>query len=211
MDSLIDDYNNTPHRGIGFQKPNSINSKKKEKLLLKTIYNRPKKFLESKFKVGDYVRQGDHKRVFDKGYEPNFSTAIFIVPKIKVTNPVTYIVKDKESNIELKRSYYDHEFVVFSFSYSLTMFEAFLEECKKVGTNDDCSKQLLTQLKQQIRKLNLLLKTTSFIGSANERKHIQYQLNNLQKYKDIFSSKSSKKETRKTVLWSDVASAFRHR
>lgn len=103
------EYNNTPHRGIGLRRPNTITTKQKEKLLLKTVYNRPKIFVGGKFKIGDYVRIADHRGVFDKGYEPNFSTAIFIITKIKLTNPVTYLVRDKESDINLKRSYYESE------------------------------------------------------------------------------------------------------
>lgn len=109
LESLVKEYNNTPHRGIGFRKPISINSKQKEKLLLKTVYNRPKVFIKGKFKVGNYVRIGDHRGVFDKGYEPNYSTAIFVISQVRLTNPVTYKVKNKETNVELKRSYYEYE------------------------------------------------------------------------------------------------------
>lgn len=83
LQNLIDNYNNTPHRALNGMKPNSIKSKAKERLLLSTVYNRIKIFTPGRFKVGDYVRIADYKGVFDKGYEPNFSTAIFTVTKVK--------------------------------------------------------------------------------------------------------------------------------
>ena len=44
-----------------------------------------------KFKVGDKVRISKYKRkVFDKGYTPNWSEEIFTVDKIQHTNPIIY-------------------------------------------------------------------------------------------------------------------------
>lgn len=109
MNNIVNEYNNTPHRGIGGRKPSSIKTKAAEKTLLHTVYNHIKLFNEGKFKIGDFVRIADHRGVFDKGYEPNFSTAIFKITKINNTYPITYKVADKESEIELKRSYYEQE------------------------------------------------------------------------------------------------------
>ena len=56
-----------------------------------------------KFKIGDKVRISKYKRkVFDKGYTPNWSEEIFIVDKIQYTNPITYKIKDL-NNEEIKR------------------------------------------------------------------------------------------------------------
>ena len=48
-----------------------------------------------KFKVGDRVRISNYKRkVFDKGYTPNWIEEIFKVDDIQHTNPVTHKLKD---------------------------------------------------------------------------------------------------------------------
>ena len=55
-----------------------------------------------KFKIGDKVRISKYKRkIFDKGYTPNWTEEIFIVNEIKYTNPITYKIKDM-NNEEIK-------------------------------------------------------------------------------------------------------------
>ena len=62
-----------------------------------------------KFKVGDEVRISNCKRkVFDKGYTPNWTEEIFLVDKIQSTNPITYGWKDL-SNQEIQGSFYEPE------------------------------------------------------------------------------------------------------
>ena len=60
-----------------------------------------------KFKVGDTVRISKYKRkVFDKGYTPNWTEEIFLVDKIQSTNPITYRLKDL-NNEEIQGSSYE--------------------------------------------------------------------------------------------------------
>ena len=62
-----------------------------------------------KFKIGDKVRISKYKRkVFDKGYTPNFSEEIFTVDEIQYTNPITYKIKDL-NNEEIQGSFYEPE------------------------------------------------------------------------------------------------------
>jgi len=43
------------------------------------------------FKEGDKVRISKYKRkVFDKGYTPNWIEEVFTIDKIQYTNPITY-------------------------------------------------------------------------------------------------------------------------
>ena len=50
---------------------------------------------EPKFKVGDKVRISKYKRkIFDKGYTPNWTEEIFAIDKIQYTNPITYKIED---------------------------------------------------------------------------------------------------------------------
>ena len=62
-----------------------------------------------RFKVGDKVRISKYKRkVFDKGYTPNWTEEIFLVDKIQSTNPITYRLKDL-NNEEIQGSFYEPE------------------------------------------------------------------------------------------------------
>ena len=59
-----------------------------------------------KFKVGDKVRISKYKRkVFDKGYTPNWTEEMFLVDKIQSTNPITYKLKDL-NNEEIQGSFF---------------------------------------------------------------------------------------------------------
>lgn len=110
LQKIVSEYNASPHRGIGGRKPKDvINSKRMERELLKTVYNHPKIFLGGRFKKGQFVRVADYPGVFDKGYEPNFSTAVFVITKVHYTYPVTYSVADKETGNVLVRKYYQPE------------------------------------------------------------------------------------------------------
>ena len=62
-----------------------------------------------KFKVGGKVRISKYKRkVFDKGYTPNWTEEMFLVDKIQSTNPITYKLKDL-NNEEIQGSFYQPE------------------------------------------------------------------------------------------------------
>ena len=64
-----------------------------------------------KFKVGDNVRISKYQRkVFDKGYTPNWTEEIFLVDKIESTNPITYRLKDL-NNEEIQGNFYEPELV----------------------------------------------------------------------------------------------------
>ena len=46
------------------------------------------------FKVGDHVRILKYKKIFAKGYNPNWSEEVFAIKKIKNTALWTYVVND---------------------------------------------------------------------------------------------------------------------
>lgn len=104
--NLIDKYNSTYHRTIKMS-PKQVN-KKNEKYLLNTVYNNIKIFKTGKLKVNDFVRISKYKNIFEKSYTPNFSTEVFIINKINLTNPVTYQIKDIDGNI-IKGGFYEEE------------------------------------------------------------------------------------------------------
>ena len=84
LDDVVNKYNNTKHSSIKM-KP-----------------------IDSKFKVGDRVRISRYKNVFAKGYDPNWSSEIFIVDKINDTVPYTYNLRDLNDE-EIIGSFYDKE------------------------------------------------------------------------------------------------------
>ena len=62
-----------------------------------------------KFKIGDKIRISKYKRkVFDKGYTPNWTEEVFTVDKIQYTNPITYKLKDL-NNEPIEGSFYEPE------------------------------------------------------------------------------------------------------
>lgn len=107
LKDVVKKYNNTRHSTIRM-KPIDVN-KENEKALLKTVYSNIKishKF--NKFTEGDRVRISKIRGVFDKTYTPNWSTEIFTVDKVKLTNPTTYILKDISNN-EIKGGFYEYQ------------------------------------------------------------------------------------------------------
>ncbi len=99
-------YNNKKHRTTGL-KPSGI-SKKHEKMLLDTVYSRIKITSKPKFNIGDYVRISKLRGVFDKQYQPNWSTEIFMIRKVHLTNPVTYLLEDNNKH-PIKGGFYDYQ------------------------------------------------------------------------------------------------------
>ena len=64
---------------------------------------------KAKFKIGDKVRISKYKRkTFDKSYTPNWTEEVFIIDKIKYTNPISYILKDLGGE-EIEGSFYEPE------------------------------------------------------------------------------------------------------
>ncbi|KAK5647231.1 hypothetical protein RI129_002123 [Pyrocoelia pectoralis] len=47
-----------------------------------------------RFNVGDVVRISKYKSIFAKGYTSNWSSELFKIAKLQVTNPVTYLLED---------------------------------------------------------------------------------------------------------------------
>lgn len=108
LQTLVDKYNNSKHKSLGYLKPNQVN-KRNEKKLLATVFKQPKIFKEGKLKLGDFVRIADRRHIFEKGYEANYSTAIFYISKVQKTFPVTYKITDKNTGQTLDKIFYEYE------------------------------------------------------------------------------------------------------
>jgi hypothetical protein len=107
LDDITKQYNNTYHHTIKM-KPSMVN-KKNEENILKSVYTHVKiANKNNKYSVGDYVRISKHRSVFEKGYTPNWSNEIFIINKVRLTNPTTYLLKDKKGE-DILGGFYEME------------------------------------------------------------------------------------------------------
>ena len=109
LPKLVKQYNNTKHSSIKMT-PVEASNKKNEGTVYFNLYSNTEQLTSKpKFKIGDKVRINKYKRkVFDKGYTPNWTEEVFIVDKIQYTNPITYKLKDL-NNEEIKGSFYESE------------------------------------------------------------------------------------------------------
>ena len=102
LDNLLKEYNQSYHRTIGMTPAKCSTLKNIAWRSYKETCNQPK------FKVGDKVRISRIKGVFEKGYLPNWSEAIYVINKIKNTCPVTYVLEDTKGEI-ITGSFYEQE------------------------------------------------------------------------------------------------------
>jgi hypothetical protein len=100
-------YNQRKHRTINM-KPCDVHGKKVEALLLSTVYSNIKIAALAKYKIGDTVRISKQKALFEKGYTRNWSTELFKIEKVQLTNPITYLLKDYEDQ-PILGAFYEEE------------------------------------------------------------------------------------------------------
>lgn len=106
LPKIVNEYNNTKHSTIKMA-PINVN-KSNEKMLLNTVYNNIKIAGPAKLKKGDLVRISKYKGLFEKGYTPNWSTELFKIIKVQITNPVTYLLEDLQNN-PITGGFYEYE------------------------------------------------------------------------------------------------------
>ena len=105
LPNIVKNYNNTVHSTTGM-KPKDV-KRKNVKEILDRISRKEVK-TTAKFKVGDSVRISKYKRVFTKGYLPNWTNEVFKIYAVKPTRPTTYILQDHNNEI-LKGGFYEKE------------------------------------------------------------------------------------------------------
>jgi len=94
---IVQSYNKSFHSSIR-QSPVSVTKKDEGKIFL-NLYNYqkqigPKNFLKFKFTKGDKVRISKSKKIFEKGYTPNWTIEYFIIDRLIPSTPPTYSLKD---------------------------------------------------------------------------------------------------------------------
>ena len=101
LDDMVNEYNNTYHRTIKM-KPIDVKDN--------TYVNIDKKVNDKnpKFKVGDHVRISKYKKIFAKGYNPNWSDEIFVIKKMNNSVPWTYVINDLNGE-EIIGTFYEKE------------------------------------------------------------------------------------------------------
>ncbi len=90
LPKLLDAYNNSYHRGIKYVPAKVTKEKEDEVRQLRD----PVRCRQSKFAVGDNVRVGKGKGLFERGYLPSWSGEIFTITDAPDTKPPTYKLKD---------------------------------------------------------------------------------------------------------------------
>ena len=101
LDDIFDKYNNSIHSSIKM-KPKHV----KDDFFVEYIEETNKK--DPKFKIGDHVRISKYKKIFAKGYTPNWSEEVFVVNKIQNTVPWTYLIDDLNGE-DIKGSFFEKE------------------------------------------------------------------------------------------------------
>ena len=112
LPKLVEKYNTTYHRSIKDTPQDASKPENYEhtfSALYSTTPNMSKVILKKpKLMVGDTVRIMKKKRMFEKGFTPNWSEELFTIEEVKPTKPITYKIKDKNSE-EVKGSFYEQE------------------------------------------------------------------------------------------------------
>ena len=107
LEDIIKLYNNRYHSSIKMTPFEASKPENKEKVF-KNIYSNVTIDTKQKFKVDDRVRIYKYKPLFAKGYKPNWTKEIFVISKIKKTNPITYEIKDLNGE-DIIGSFYSQE------------------------------------------------------------------------------------------------------
>jgi hypothetical protein len=91
-------------------RPVDINTKNAadvwERVYGRFIHQHPQK--EPKFRIGETVRISLAKKIFDKGFFPNFSDHIFTIYEVHKGNPNYYHIKDNDGE-KIEGKFYEEE------------------------------------------------------------------------------------------------------
>ena len=113
LSDLIESYNNSYHSSIKTT-PNLVNKKNEKKIhdiLFGDMFS-PRFPVKIKYKIGEYVRKAITKKLFSKGYTPNWSDEKYIISNIIIRNPITYQIRSIEEKNEtfiLDKQFYGEE------------------------------------------------------------------------------------------------------
>ena len=107
LHAVVNTYNHTPHRSIGMA-PLDVNDKTLGRVWYRLYGDSPSEYESPDLNEGDSVRISKARRVFKKGYLPQWTEEIFTVFKVQATHPPTFLLKDYDGE-KLKGSFYAQE------------------------------------------------------------------------------------------------------
>ena len=87
LDDIVGEYHNTYHRTI---KMKPVDVKDNTHIDFEKEFNDKNR----KFKIGDHVKISKYKNIFAKGYTKNWSENLFVIKKVKKTDPWTYFINE---------------------------------------------------------------------------------------------------------------------
>ncbi len=107
LSDILKDYNEKHvHRTISV--PPAMVSKENEQEIHQRMYGSHFKFEKPTFKEGDRVRITRKNSTFSNKYERKWTTEIFIIRKIRYTEPIIYSIKDLDGE-EINGKFYKQE------------------------------------------------------------------------------------------------------
>ncbi|GFR69128.1 integrase core domain-containing protein [Elysia marginata] len=107
LQDLVKSYNKSYHHSIK-RSPVSVNRQNQEEVWQNLYGSSHTKIKNPKLRVGDTVRLVHARKVFNKGYLPNWTVETFRVKEVRKTVPITYVVIDYNGN-DVKGTFYEEE------------------------------------------------------------------------------------------------------
>ena len=111
LKNIVRAYNSSVHSSTGVA-PAHVDNSKKLQIWIKQHSKNVKVPSEPKFKNGDNVRISRYKRLFRKGYLPQFSEELFTVANVNRGTPNTYSLLDL-SGRRIQGIFYEQELTAF--------------------------------------------------------------------------------------------------
>ena len=110
LDALIEKYNNTVNRAIGMTPTEARKPSNHGAVFRHLYFEKMAKLGEKKpkFQIGDKVRLGVKKDLFEKSYIINWSDKIYTIKRVFATRPITYKVED-DKGVEHKGKFYEQD------------------------------------------------------------------------------------------------------
>lgn len=127
LEEIVAGYNNSFHRSIGMP-PNKVTHELAPAIWRK-MYSPSKPYKTPKFNIGDQVRLNSTRRVFKKGYLPQWTLEIFSITDHLNTQPPTYTVSDWHGEI-LQGTFYEQELQLVNKSDDVYKIDSILKTLK---------------------------------------------------------------------------------
>lgn len=109
LDDVLLEYNKRKHSKTGFS-PIEASKWKNEKRIFEKSYKTEPSLVTPKFKIGDQVRIAVTSTLFERGYEPKFTSELYTIHDVSRKFPCLYKVRDID-NVVLKPQFYEQEIV----------------------------------------------------------------------------------------------------